>query len=183
MNYFLLECSLIIHEDCQSNVPDMCSIPYNSIGPIISDENICRIVTRMHLPKPIHVNDNDSISSSTDLSWLGPLPESKLWQNGSIALPRFQDFEYVGCLGDGAFAQVYCVQHLPSKQYVAIKVADGNNEQARQQLEVERQILFRHSQGNPYMIKAYCTFHQGVRHKHREGLDMHSFHSSRHYFL
>ncbi|CAF4907768.1 unnamed protein product, partial [Rotaria magnacalcarata] len=40
-------------------------------------------------------------------------------------------------------------------------VADGTNEQARQQLEVEKQILFRYSDGNPYMIKAYCAFHQG----------------------
>ena len=146
----------------------MCSIPYNSLGVIISDQDLCRNVTRMHVPKAIHGNETDSIASSSDLSWLGPLPESKLWQNGSISLPAFDDFEYVGCLGDGAFAQVYCAQHMPSKQYVAIKVADGNNEQARQQLEVERQILFRYSQGNPYMIKAYCTFHQGVRREEEE---------------
>ena len=141
----------------------MCTIPYHSVGSFISDNDLLRNVTRMHQQKPIHVKDTESISSSSDLSWLGLLPESNLWQNGSIVLPTFKDFEYVGCLGDGAFAQVYCVQHIPSKQYVAIKVADGTDEQARQQLEVERQILFRYGQGNPYMIKAYCTFHQGVR--------------------
>ncbi len=42
------------------------------------------------------------------------------------------------------------------------EVANGINEQAGQQLDVERQILFRYSQRNSYMIKAYCTFHQEV---------------------
>jgi serine/threonine protein kinase len=37
-----------------------------------------------------------------------------------------------GCLGDGAFAEVYCIRHIHSNQCVAIKVADGTNEQARQ---------------------------------------------------
>ena len=78
-------------------------------------------------------------------------------------LPKFDDFACIGRLGAGAFAQVYCVQHILSKQYFAIKIADGTNEQAWQQLEVEKQILFRYSRGNPYLIQAYCTFHQGVR--------------------
>jgi hypothetical protein len=140
----------------------MCTISYDSIGEIITSEDIFEIMTRRHKPKPEIESDQFSKSSSADLSWLGPLPECHLAQTGRISLPTFEDFEYIGRLGDGAFAQVYCVEHIPSKQYVAIKVADGTNGQARQQLEVERQILFRYSQGNPYMIKAYCTFHQGV---------------------
>jgi hypothetical protein len=139
----------------------MCTIPYNSIGEIMT-KNLPRLSTRFHDSKALIDSDKESRSSSFDLSWLGPLPEYDLERNDPISLPTYYDFEYVGRLGDGAFAKVYCVQHIPSKQYVAIKVADGTNEQARQQLEVERQILFRYSHGNPYMIKAYCTFHQGV---------------------
>jgi hypothetical protein len=140
----------------------MCTISYNSIAEIISSEDIFGIMTRNHKPTPEIEIDKCSNSSSSDLSWLGPLPEFDLEKCGLISLPTSKDFEYIGRLGDGASAQVYCVEHIPSKQYVAIKVADGTNEQARQQLEVERQILFRYSHGNPYMIKAYCTFHQGV---------------------
>jgi len=140
----------------------MCTISYNSIAELISGEDIFGIMTRNHKPIAEDKSDNISKSSSCDLSWLGPLPESDLEKNGTINLPKLDDFQYIGRLGDGAFAQVYCVEHIPSKRYVAIKVADGTNEQARQQLEVERQILFRYSEGNPYMIKAYCTFHRGV---------------------
>jgi hypothetical protein len=140
----------------------MCTISYGSIGPIISDDDLIQNITRRHGSKPIIEHDTDSKSSSFDLSWLGPLPDSNSGRTNLISLPKFNDFEYIGRVGDGAFAQVYCVQHIPSEKYVAIKVTDGKNEQARQQLEVERQILFRYSQGSPYMIKAYCTFHQGV---------------------
>ncbi len=140
----------------------MCTISYGSIGPIISDDDLIQNITRKHGSKPLIEPDTDSKSSSFDLSWLGPFPESDEGRNRSIPLPTYEDFEYIGRLGDGASAKVYCVEHIPSKQYVAIKVADGTNEQARQQLEVERQILFRHSHGNPYMIQAYCAFHRGV---------------------
>jgi hypothetical protein len=102
-------------------------------------------------------NDDCSISSSLILIWPDPLPKQD-----SVLIPKFSDFEYIGRLGDGASGQVYCAQHIQSKEYVAVKVIDGLNEQARHQLEVEKQILYRYSDGNPYMIKAYCTFHQGV---------------------
>jgi serine/threonine protein kinase len=140
----------------------MCTFSYNSVAEIITGGDIFGIMTRNHKSKPILEIDKDSQSSSFDLSWLGPFPESDEGRNRSIPLPTYEDFEYIGRLGDGASAKVYCVEHIPSKQYVAIKVADGTNEQARQQLEVERQILFRHSHGNPYMIQAYCAFHRGV---------------------
>ena len=140
----------------------MCTISYGSLGPIISDHNLIQNITRIHTAKPPIETDVDSTSSSFDLSWLGPLPESNFSKTSSTPLPTVADFEYIGRVGDGAFAKVYCVEHIASKQYVAIKVADGTDEQARQQLEVERQILFRYSQDNPYMIRAYCTFHQGV---------------------
>jgi hypothetical protein len=155
----------------------MCTISYGSIGPIISDDDLIQNITRKHGSKPLIEPDTDSKSSSFDLSWLGPLPESNLTH-----LPKFNDFEYIGRVGDGAFAQVYCVEHIPSKQYVAIKVADGKNEQARQQLEVERQILFRYSHGSPYMTKAYCTFHQGVRRRDLK-IENFSFHFRVNYFL
>ncbi len=77
-------------------------------------------------------------------------------------LPKFSDFQCIGRLGNGAYANVYCVQHLPSKEYLAIKMIDGKISEARQQFEVERQILFRFGAENPYMIKGYCSFHQGV---------------------
>jgi hypothetical protein len=139
----------------------MCTIPYNEIGEIIHTR-LPLLTTRFHNSKTENESDKESRSSSFDLSWLGPLPEHDLEKTELISLPTYNDFKYIGRLGDGAFAQVYCVQHIPSHQYVAIKVADGTNEQARQQLEVERQILFRYSHENPYMIKAFCTFHQGV---------------------
>ncbi|CAF3605758.1 unnamed protein product [Rotaria sp. Silwood1] len=156
------QCHFIIHEHCQSSIPPMCTISYDTLAKIISEK-------KYH--KPINMPRHDqnvapgiskySKSSSFDLSWLDSLPKLSIENQQTISLPKFIDFKYVGRLGDGAFAQVYCVQHILSKQYFAIKVADGKNEQARQQLEVEKQILFRHSSGNPYMVKAYCAFHQG----------------------
>lgn len=99
---------------------------------------------------------------SYDSSWFNLLPALKIENLQGVSLPKFKDFAYIGHLGGGDFAQVYCVQHILSKKYFAVKVADGKNEQARQQLEVEKQILFRYSEGNPYMVKVYCAFHQGV---------------------
>jgi serine/threonine protein kinase len=139
----------------------MCTISYISVAEAISDD-IPNIGIRFHGPKKTIEKDNISRSSSFALSWLNPLPELVLDNGGSIPFPTFEDFEYIGRVGDGASAQVYCVQHIPSGQYVAIKVADGANDEARQQLEVEKQILFRYSHGNPYMVKPYCTFHCGV---------------------
>ncbi|UJR30042.1 hypothetical protein I4U23_017587 [Adineta vaga] len=153
------QCYFIIHEHCQANVPPMCAIPYDVMARAIPATNLG---VRIHKPKPIIDPDRFSRSSSFGLSWLDALPKFDLKRSESIPLPKLEDFQYIGRVGDGAFAQVYCVQHILSKQYVAIKVADGKNEQAKQQLEVERQILFRYSQGNPYMIKAYCTFHKGT---------------------
>ena len=79
-----------------------------------------------------------------------------------LLLPSFEDFEYVGCLGSGGHGTVYCARHTLSKKHVAIKVADGCNANARHQLEVEKRILCRYGHTNPYMIKAYCSFHRGV---------------------
>ena len=141
----------------------MCTLAYDSIAEAIpTTAPPPHIGVRFHPPKATINPREQSRSSSFDLSWLESLSELNVTTNKTVPLPKFSDFAYVGRVGDGAFAQVYCVQHIASKQHVAIKVADGSNEQARQQLEVERQILFRYSQGNPYMIRAHCTFHQGV---------------------
>ena len=140
----------------------MCTISYDKIGEIISGDDLFNMLAINHRSKAEYIVDRHSKSSSFDLSWLDSLPDGDLIQNGRITFPTFEDFEYIGRLGNGAFAQVYCVEHIQSKKYVAIKVADGKNDQARQQLEIERQILFRYSKQNPYMIKAYCTFHREV---------------------
>ncbi|CAF1620778.1 unnamed protein product [Adineta ricciae] len=161
---FILVCHFIIHEHCQSNVPPMCTLAYDSIAEAIPTTTPPpHIGVRFHPPKATINPREQSRSSSFDLSWLESLSGLTVTTNKAIPLPKFSDFAYVGRVGDGAFAQVYCVQHIASKQHMAVKVADGSNEQARQQLEVERQILFRYSQGNPYMIRAYCTFHQGTK--------------------
>ncbi|CAF5153601.1 unnamed protein product, partial [Rotaria magnacalcarata] len=146
-------CHFIIHQHCQLNVPPMCTIPYSTVSKILGEDR----------PKPPieNCNKRGTTSSSIGFSTFDPLPGFPLEKQQRISLPKFNDFEYVGRLGSGGYAQVYCVQHILSKQYFAIKVADGTNEQARQQLEIEKQILFRYSDGNPYMIKAYCAFHQG----------------------
>ncbi|CAF0757889.1 unnamed protein product [Adineta steineri] len=158
-----LECHFIIHEHCQPNVPPMCTIPYNSMAEAMADaRDLIHRGVRIHYSNQ-EIEVNHSRSSSFDISWLDPLPEFDFEKHNTIFLPKIADFEYIGRVGDGAFAQVYCVQHISSKQYLAVKVADGKNDQARQQLEVEKQILFRYSRGNPYMIKAYCTFHQGSK--------------------
>lgn len=144
----------------------MCTIPYNSLAKVFEEELIHPVTSgpvRFH-PAIRNGTGRCSKSSSFDFSWLEPALELDT-SKGSLAdlLPTLADFEYIGRLGDGAFAKVYCVRHIASKQYVAIKVADGSDDQARQQLEVEKQILFRYGCTNPYMIKAYCTFHHGVR--------------------
>jgi hypothetical protein len=100
---------------------------------------------------------NCSNSSSIDVRWLDPLLQGDLTD-----LPKFSDFECIGRLGRGQYSKVYCARHIPSTKYVAIKVIDGSIESARDQFEVERQLLFRYGQQNPFIIKAYCSFHQGV---------------------
>lgn len=102
-------------------------------------------------------SSNCSNTSSIDVRWLEPLPQGDLTD-----LPKFSDFECIGRLGTGQYSSVYCARHNQSDKYVAIKVINGSIECARDQFEVERQILFRYSQQNPYMIKGYCSFHQGV---------------------
>jgi hypothetical protein len=135
----------------------MCGISYNSVANAF-DKGLFQITENdVSLNMTEEENDNFSDSSSMNLTWLDPLPKEEL-----IFLPNFSDFECIGRLGSGCYAKVYCVQHLPSKEYVAIKVIDGTVEEARQQFEVERQILLRYSHENPYMIKPYCSFHQGV---------------------
>ncbi|CAF3880581.1 unnamed protein product [Rotaria sp. Silwood1] len=154
------QCSITIHERCQSNVSQMCKISDDS--PPATPSAFPNIVgARFHVEKIKKENNQISQSSSFDLSWLDPLPKLPIYNQQTISLPKFSDFEFIGRLGDGASGQVYCVQHTLSKKYLAIKVADGKNGQARQQLEVEKYVLFRHSSGNPYMVKAYCAFHQG----------------------
>lgn len=140
----------------------MCTISYDKIGEIISGADLFNTLAINHRSKAEYIVERHSKSASFDLSWLGSLPDSDLVENGRISFPKFEDFEYIGRLGNGAFAQVYCVEHILSEKHVAIKVADGKNDEARHQLEIEKQILFRYSKQNPYMIKAYCTFHRGV---------------------
>ena len=142
----------------------MCTFEYAGVAKAIEDPMIrlnVEIPVRFHprVEKP----EQHSKSSMSDPTWLGAFPQLKSGKGQSTSLPKFTDFEYVGRLADGLAAQVYCVRHIPSKEYVAIKVAEGSDEEARHQLEVERQILFRYSDANPYMIKAYCSFHHGVR--------------------
>jgi hypothetical protein len=135
----------------------MCGISYKSVANAL-DKGLFRITENDSNSNPTEeVNDSYSDTSSMDLTWLEPLPKEKL-----SLLPKFSDFQCIGRFGSGRYANVYCVQHIPSKEYVAIKVIDGTIEEARQQFEIERQILFRYSQECPYMIKPYCSFHQGV---------------------
>lgn len=133
----------------------MCTISYKSLSDVLSTgmPTYKRSIKRV---------DKPSISSSFDLSWLDPLPELPSQNQQLKSLPTFHDFQYCGRLGDGVYAKVYCARHISSKKYVAIKVADGRDKQARQQLEVEKEILFRYGDANPYIVKAYCAFHQGV---------------------
>ncbi|CAF1013957.1 unnamed protein product [Rotaria sordida] len=154
------QCSAIIHERCQSKISPICSISNDSpTETILKYSNI--VGARFHGAKIKKEKNRHSESSSFDLSWLDPLPELPIENSQGISLPKFHDFKYIGRLGNGACAQVYCIQHILSEQYFAIKVADGTDIEARQQLEVEKYILFRYSHGNPYMIKVYCAFHQG----------------------
>jgi hypothetical protein len=156
------------------SVPPMCGISYEVRAQVLQE----KLSTASTLKAASEGNDSDSDSSlinstqhnttingigsysitpSMNLTWLDPLSNV-----GLDYLPKFSDFECIGLLGEGCFSKVYCVKHIPSEKYVAIKFIDGKNESARQQFDMERQILFRFSQQNPYMIKAYCSFHQGV---------------------
>ncbi|CAM4832558.1 unnamed protein product [Rotaria magnacalcarata] len=154
------KCHFLIHHYCESNVPESCRKSNDPPPSISSIEPPILIKDQSPLSIPSKPTQL-STTSSTNFSTFDPLPGFTLENQRRISLPKFSDFEYVGRLGSGGYAQVYCVQHILSKQYFAIKVADGTNEQARQQLEVEKQILFRYSYGNSYMVKAYCAFHQG----------------------
>jgi serine/threonine protein kinase len=138
----------------------MCQIKYKKVAKILKTGDI-----EINKPKSCPVIPtaeagtikDDSDTSSVILTWLNSLPNE-----GLIPPPKFSDFEYIGCLGQGRYSSVYSVRHIPTDEYVAIKVIDGLIDQARHQFEVERQILYRYGDENPYMVKAYCSFHQGV---------------------
>ena len=137
----------------------MCRVPYSSANdsPMSMPGSPDPSSTRSRTPT-LAPTSSERYSSSIDLSGLDPLPSGTM-----LRLPSFEDFEFVGCLGSGGHGTVYCARHTSSKKYVAIKVADGCNTDARHQLEMEKQILCRYGHKNPYMIKAYCSFHRGVR--------------------
>jgi hypothetical protein len=170
VNFFYLACNFIVHKKCEINVPPMCTSSYDSIGNALTSGIIQIGVYNSLFNTMEEDNEHDSYlnlsedenanysnCSSMDFTWLDSLPKTDL-----KFLPKFSDFECIGRLGSGRYGNVYCVQHIPSKEYFAIKVIDGTIEEAKQQFEVERQILFRFSQKNHYMIKGYCSFHQGV---------------------
>ena len=160
MKLFYLECEFIIHKYCQANVPPMCGLSYGSVkkgGLQINEPKPDPFVPEFKTHSLEQQNNYYDDTVSVDIRWLDPLP-----YGGLISLPKFSDFECIGRLGQGRYGNVFCVQHIVLQEYFAIKVVDGLIEEARQQFESERQILYRYSCGNPYMIKAYCTFHQGV---------------------
>lgn len=135
----LLECKFFVHERCQTSVPPSCE--------------------KFDQPEPAPpLNPIDSARPSFKL----PKSLRPLSSEGLKDLPKFSDFEYIGHLGDGGYSHVYCVRHILSMEYMAIKVVDGKNPEARDHFEMERQILFRYSEYSPFMIKGYCSFHQGV---------------------
>ncbi|CAF4696269.1 unnamed protein product [Rotaria socialis] len=157
-------CSLVTHKKCCHDISFWCKksmFPSNDQPSRISSIEP-PILTKDRSPLSIPSKPTQlSTTSSTNFPTFDPLPGFPLENQRRISLPKFSDFEYVGRLGSGGYAQVYCVQHILSKQYFAIKVVDGKKAEARQQLEIEKQILFRYSYGNSYMVKAYCAFHQG----------------------
>lgn len=143
----------------------MCGIPYNSLALVFEDEPV-------KLPSigPIRIHpnqkssDSQSTASSHDLSWLDPLkPNGSPSARANYVLPKLSDFKYYLQLGDGYFTKVYCVQHIPSKEYVAIKIASGTDPEAKLQMDIEKYVLFKYSHLNPFMIKPYCSFNHGVR--------------------
>lgn len=170
-----LECHFIIHEHCQSNVPPMCTVNYKKLADALGNEAVdlgAFGLVRMHSAAEteseivIHPpDDNHSESPSGDFTFLEPPLKhiSMFPENERKLLPTFSDFRLDGRIGNGAYAKVYCAQHIQSKQYVAIKVANASDADARQQLEIEREILFRYGGENPYMVKAFCSFHHGNR--------------------
>ena len=153
----------------------MCTINYKKLADALGNEvvdlgaiGLVRMHSAAETESELFIPPPDSGHSQTptgDLTWLEPLPLPMLAcpQTGRSLLPAFADFRLEGKIGDGVYAKVYCAQHIPSGQYVAIKVANASNPEAKPQLEVEREILFRYAGGNPYMVKAYCSFHHGVR--------------------
>ncbi|CAF1194932.1 unnamed protein product [Adineta steineri] len=158
-----IQCHFIIHKHCEQHVPSMCAIPYMLIGKRANTESSRSEITSTISNEPEISNIISSLRRYSTTSSISFPPLNLLLNENVISLPKFSDFKCIGCLGSGRFASVYCVQHIPSEKYLAIKVIDGLVESARQQFEVERQILYRFSDRNPYMIKAYCSFHQGSK--------------------
>ncbi|CAF1143443.1 unnamed protein product, partial [Didymodactylos carnosus] len=142
------QCGFTIHHHCQSLLPSMCGFPYKSFAHVIG------LILPAQQPNLHSLNRH--ISSSFDRSWLEPLP---VIPHGIIT-PKLEDFKLSEKLGDGPHAKVFRVEHVQSKKILAIKVVDGKNAEGRNQIEVEKVILFRYANDNPYIVKAYCTFHK-----------------------
>jgi hypothetical protein len=138
----------------------MCQIKYHSVAKALTSGDLK--IDKSSVCSDIPISKTNSLENSSDTTSLGSMWFNSLPKGDLNSLPKFSDFKFIGRLGQGRYANVYCVQHIPSKEYVAIKVIDGLIQEARHQFEVERRILFEYSHGNPYMIKGYCSFHQGV---------------------
>ena len=155
--FFFSECKFIVHADCQTSVPPLCGVSYEVLAKAREEPVLIMPTTEKE------DDSDDEHDRSTTLSLIPSNVLGPLSTKGLIYLPKLSDFEYIGHFGDGGCSHVYCVQHIQSKEYVAIKVVDGTDQLAQNQFEMERQILFHYSGDNPFMIKGYCSFHQGVR--------------------
>ncbi|CAF4663270.1 unnamed protein product [Rotaria socialis] len=118
-------CSLVTHKKCCHDISFWCKksmFPSNDQPSRISSIEP-PILTKDRSPLSIPSKPTQlSTTSSTNFPTFDPLPGFPLENQRRISLPKFSDFEYVGRLGSGGYAQVYCVQHILSKQYFAIKL-------------------------------------------------------------
>ncbi|UJR16432.1 hypothetical protein I4U23_003334 [Adineta vaga] len=183
------KCSLVTHRKCRDKIPFDCqnslkkgaksqvskahnftTYSISLFKTLIPGEdkycNHCGSLVFRHALKctqcPFIIHKNCELNVPAMCKKLSLTPPPTPPESPTISLlPKFLDFKCIGRIGSGCYGKVYCVQHRPSQEYLAMKVVDGSIDDARTQLEIERKILFDYSHRNPYMINGYFSFHCG----------------------
>ena len=151
-------CNFVIHEKCLGFVPSLCGTKYSILDKQIRNGIFKEVFSRTS------TSDGESRYSSTSASSTMSSISSTIGDQPIEVIPKHSDFECIGRLGRGAFSTVYVAKHIPTNELVTIKVVNGiADAEAREQIQREKDFLFKFSHDNPYIIKAYCTFHHGVR--------------------
>lgn len=150
-----LGCNLVIHEKCLGFIPSLCGTELKTLNKQMHNGILKEEFSRTSISDG-EIRYSSSSPSSTMSS------TSSRGDHQPEIVPQWSDFKCIGRLGQGAFSTVYVAQYLPNCELVTLKVVNSTESEAQDQIKQEKEYLYKFSHDNPYIIKAFCTFHHGV---------------------